>query len=115
LKFSEKGRQPVINISCRKLNAGEFVPHSEPYKYISHYEIIFTDNGIGFEQEYAEQIFMIFQRLHEQYTYAGSGIGLALCRKIVNNHHGSISAKGQKDKGSSFSIILPEKQVPGKI
>jgi PAS domain S-box-containing protein len=114
LKFSEKGRPPVIDISCRKLPADKITPHSEAYRHIPHYEIIFTDNGIGFEQEYAEQIFMIFQRLHEQYTYSGSGIGLALCRKIVNNHHGSICAKGQKEKGASFCIILPERQVPVK-
>ena len=114
LKFSEKGRPPVINISCRKLHQEEIIPHSELYRHIQHFEITFADNGIGFEQEYAEQIFMIFQRLHEQYTYAGSGIGLALCRKIVSNHHGSICAKGQKDVGSSFCIILPQIQVPVK-
>lgn len=115
LKFSTENRPPVITISCKKLEEVQTVPYPEIYKDIPHYEIVVTDNGIGFEPEYAEQIFMIFQRLHDQYTFAGSGIGLALCRKIVINHHGKIYAKGTKDEGCSFHVILPEKQVYNKV
>ena len=111
LKFSSKHRPPNITISCRKLEELETASYSDQYKNIPHYEIVIKDNGIGFEAEYAEQIFMIFQRLHDQYTFAGSGIGLALCRKIVVNHHGKIHAEGMKGKGSSFHVILPERQV----
>jgi light-regulated signal transduction histidine kinase (bacteriophytochrome) len=77
---------------------------------VVHYEISFSDNGIGFEQEYADQIFLIFQRLHGQSFYPGSGIGLAICRKIVLNHHGKIYAKASRETGACFYMILPETQ-----
>ena len=70
-------------------------------------EIKFTDNGIGFESKYSEQIFTIFQRLHGKQSYSGTGIGLALCRKIVENHHGLITAEAELGVGATFTIILP--------
>ncbi len=75
-----------------------------------HLEIVFRDNGIGFEQEYADQIFQIFQRLHGRSEYTGSGVGLAICKKVVENHHGTISAQGELDKGATFTILLPIEQ-----
>ena len=69
--------------------------------------IQFSDNGIGFDPQYSERIFAIFQRLHSKQTYSGTGIGLALCRKIVENHGGIIFAKGDPGKGAIFTIILP--------
>lgn len=72
-------------------------------------ELIFSDNGIGFAPEYAEQIFVIFQRLNEKKKYPGTGIGLALCKRIVANHNGFIFAESLKD-GSSFHVILPVNQ-----
>lgn len=70
-------------------------------------ELIFKDNGIGFEQEYAEQIFDIFQRLNSNHQYSGTGIGLALCKKIVENHKGYITAESEPNKGSTFKVYLP--------
>jgi PAS domain S-box-containing protein len=67
----------------------------------------FQDNGIGFEQEFSEQIFNIFQRLHGKNTYSGTGIGLALCKKIVENHNGVIYAQSNPGEGSVFTIFLP--------
>jgi signal transduction histidine kinase len=72
-----------------------------------YYEIKITDNGIGFNQDYADKIFTIFQRLNERSIYGGYGIGLALCRKIVLNHNGIIYAEGSPGKGASFSFVLP--------
>ncbi len=80
------------------------VSEVEPQSYI---EIIFKDNGIGFEQQYADKIFTIFQRLHDNQTFIGTGIGLALAKKILENHHGEIFANAKENKGASFHIILP--------
>lgn len=70
------------------------------------------DNGIGFDQAYAERIFLIFQRLHGISEYSGTGIGLAICKKIVDSHNGYIQAYGEPNKGATFVIILPLKQKP---
>ena len=109
LKFTRPGVSPVINITSRMLSkeeAGERI-----YRPGSPYcEIIFSDNGIGFNQDFAERIFKIFQRLNGRQEYEGTGIGLALCRKIVLLHHGEIFADSQEDQGTTVHIILPVKQ-----
>jgi light-regulated signal transduction histidine kinase (bacteriophytochrome) len=74
-----------------------------------YYKISLRDNGIGFDKVYADKIFQIFQRLHGKSEYAGSGIGLAICRKIADNHKGLIFAESEPGKGSLFTIILPNK------
>lgn len=73
----------------------------------NYYKIVFSDNGIGFDQENAEKIFNIFERLHQQSAYSGTGIGLAICKKIVENHNGFIYATSELQKGSIFYIYLP--------
>ena len=74
-----------------------------------YYKITFRDNGIGFKQEYAERIFGLFNRLHNKDEYIGTGIGLSICKKIVENHHGFIFAEGKPDIGSEFTVYLPDK------
>ena len=69
--------------------------------------ILIEDNGIGFEQKYAEEIFGMFKRLHHNKDYEGTGIGLALCKKIVEQHNGFISARSSLDQGSTFIVSLP--------
>lgn len=76
------------------------------------YQITISDNGIGFSQEYAEKIFTPFQRLHGRTEYKGTGIGLAICRRIVERHRGEISALSELGQGATFSIILPEQATP---
>ena len=79
---------------------------------MKYYKITVEDNGIGFEQEYVKKIFILFNRLHNKDEYAGTGIGLAICKKIVENHKGFIFAKGVLNQGATFIIYLPEKHPP---
>ena len=72
-----------------------------------YHKITFTDNGIGFEQKYADQIFQLFSRLHNKKDYSGTGVGLSICKKIVDNHQGFIFAKGEINVGATFTIYLP--------
>jgi PAS domain S-box-containing protein len=113
LKFIKPGVDPVINISAVKMSRAEVKAAPALDLNVPYYKISFEDNGIGFEQEYAEQIFNIFQRLHLKSAYEGTGIGLALCKKIAQNHHGDIYAESKKNKGAAFNIILPEVQAIG--
>lgn len=109
IKFRQPSVAPVITVDCSALSeqeAGILVPGNLK----KYYRIRITDNGIGFEQEYAEKIFQIFQRLHGKAEYPGSGIGLAICKKIVDYHNGIIYARGELGKGATISIVLPEKQ-----
>ena len=76
----------------------------------NYYHITVSDNGIGFEKQYADHIFEIFKRLHVRTEYKGSGIGLALCKRIVTNHKGYIFAESTPGKGSLFHVFLPVKE-----
>ncbi len=110
IKFRKKGLRPMIRISYREVPAAAY-PQFPKINGGSYIEIVVEDNGIGFEQEFSEKIFQIFQRLNARSEYNGSGIGLAICKKIVENHHGTIFAKGQPGVGSSFTVLLPKKQT----
>ena len=76
-------------------------------------ELIVQDNGIGFEEEYSEKIFAVFQRLHGRDQYEGTGVGLAVCRRIVDRHHGTIVARSKLDQGATFTVTLPVRQAKG--
>ncbi len=104
LKFcSEK---PVIKITCEEL-AGDELPPNIPLPQDKIYVVLhFADNGIGFEQVYASQIFTIFQRLNNRSQYSGTGIGLAICKKIAENHEGFITAESEPGQGSTFHVYL---------
>lgn len=111
LKFTAPEVAPRIAIASRPISGAELERFiSRPFPFSNYHHITVSDNGIGFETQYNEQIFEVFKRLHGRDMYPGSGIGLALCRRIAANHHGALYAESQMGKGSTFHIILPEKQ-----
>jgi PAS domain S-box-containing protein len=109
IKFRKPALAPVIKITTSKITKSEKEEHHLPVDK-EFFKIQVNDNGIGFEEEYADRIFQIFQRLHGKSEYPGSGIGLAICKKIVDNHNGIMYAESKPGFGATFVIILPEKQ-----
>lgn len=107
LKFSRHSTPPVIKITHTFLTTPE--ADSLNLKKADQYlQIELSDNGIGFDNAYMDKIFAVFQRLHHRDTYEGTGIGLAICKKIVENHGGLIFASGIPNGGAKFSIIIPQ-------
>ncbi|MGV3658250.1 MAG: PAS domain-containing sensor histidine kinase, partial [Chitinophagaceae bacterium] len=106
LKFVKPDVQPQITIKHTFLQPEE-TESLQLKKAGSYLRLQFTDNGIGFDEEYAGKIFAIFQRLHGRSEYEGTGIGLAICKKIVEHHGGIIYASAQEQQGATFTIILP--------
>ena len=109
LKFSIPGQKPHITISC------DFVKYDESSSLdfnlnTDHHHISIIDNGIGFEPQYKDKIFDIFQRLNDRKEYSGTGIGLTIARKIVENHNGIITGTGKLNHGAQFDIYLPCEQ-----
>jgi len=106
LKFSQKDRIPEITIAAEISKGGDIdIEGAQPDEY--YCILSFKDNGIGFEQKYVDQIFMIFKRLHTFDEIEGTGIGLSICKKIVEQHNGFISATGIINQGSTFKVFLP--------
>ncbi len=103
IKYRREDVQPEIRIAATTVWAEE--ENGEKRKI---HCITVSDNGIGFEQQFSDNIFKLFQRLHGRHEYSGTGIGLAICKKIVENHKGNITAKSEPGKGSTFIIELPD-------
>ncbi|MBD2774486.1 response regulator [Iningainema tapete] len=98
LKFHRKQEPPMVKISSKSMKGDDGAELCQ---------IIVEDNGIGFDEKYLDRIFNVFQRLHSRTEYDGTGIGLAICRKIVERHHGNITASSTPEKGARFMITLP--------
>lgn len=96
LKFHQENTPPIVKVT-----------YVSSKKRKDFAEITVSDNGIGFDEKYADRIFGVFQRLHGRGSYEGTGIGLAVCRKIVEQYNGTILAESQPGKGSKFTINLP--------
>lgn len=105
LKFSRTDVKPEINVTC-KIVEGASIPGG---KHLPYFHIAIADNGIGFEPEHKHKIFEVFHRLHGRSEYEGTGIGLAICKKIVDNHGGIINAESTPSNGATFNIYLPKK------
>lgn len=109
IKFRKKGVEPVIQIESKKLYESDHSVASSLHGRKCH-KVSISDNGIGFDPKYAEEIFMVFKRLNSYHEYEGTGVGLSICKKIIEKHNGSIIAYSEQGKGSTFSFVLPEKQ-----
>ena len=109
LKFQRPGVRPEVVISSKiRVVEDQVIPGALPGDNVC--QIFVQDNGIGFDEKYAERIFTVFQRLHSRSEYEGTGIGLAVCRKIMERHGGVITAKSAEGEGATFIVTLPVKQ-----
>lgn len=106
IKYSDPETSTRILIKSEKVNKDQ-IPEDFVKSSKNYHKITFVDNGIGFANENSKKIFEVFQRLHQKNEYSGTGIGLAICKKIVENHHGFIHAMSELGKGSAFIIYLP--------
>jgi signal transduction histidine kinase len=108
LKYIRPGLNPRIEIMYKQI-IGSDVVYEIPLESLSqrYHFIEISDNGIGFEQVHAEQLFKIFTRLHRKEDYKGSGVGLSIVRKVIENHNGFVWATSEPNAGSSFKFILP--------
>ena len=108
LKYSKPEVDPIISIECEKVKSKKYIFLNKNSTQ-TYFKITISDNGLGFEEEYSEAIFTLFYRLHNNSDYPGTGIGLAICKKIVENHQGFITAEGKLNEGTKFSIFFPLK------
>jgi signal transduction histidine kinase len=107
IKYKHPDRDVCIQIKTELVKGSEInEPGAEQFRKYQKISVI--DNGIGFNQQYAEKVFNIFQRLNNLPSAKGSGIGLAICKRIVQNHHGFIKASGIEKKGARFDIYIPK-------
>lgn len=113
LKFSRQDQAghpttPHITIRSRRIADSDLPDSVKPTRLVPFYERIeIHDNGVGFDEKYLDRIFQVFQRLHGKNEFAGTGIGLAICQKVVDNHGGVITATSKPGKGATFSVYLP--------
>jgi signal transduction histidine kinase len=112
VKYSRKNVQQVIRVSSDPASGNAGIGDKE--KDAKYCRIFIEDKGIGFDQKYAKEIFDMFRRLHPSAEFEGTGIGLALCKKIIEKHHGFISARSKKGEGATFIISLPSEQFVEK-
>ena len=106
LKFQPPGQTPMIAVTCQLADPAE-LPAELPDRR-TYWRIDVRDNGIGFQQQYTDRIFEVFQRLHGKSKYAGTGVGLAVCRRVAETHGGAICATSHPNEGATFSVYLPK-------
>lgn len=113
LKFQAPGAQPVVKINAELIQS-PLATEADPKPDEEICQLTIQDNGIGFDEKYSDKIFAMFQRLHGRNEYEGTGVGLAVCRRITDRHGGTIRAQSEPGKGASFIVTLPVRQVVRK-
>jgi len=108
IKFRKPSTDLVIDVKAEKMNPLDLSKFTKNGQGKNYYKITVQDNGIGFDDKYAEDIFRVFKRLHSYQEFEGTGVGLSICKKIVEKHNGFIKAESKIDNGSTFIIGLPE-------
>ena len=111
LKFSNEKIQPVIEITSQQVNYPELQVQSEVNSTTSFFEVKIKDNGIGFDPQYAGKIFKTFTRLNSRLDFEGTGIGLSICKNIIDRHKGFIKAEGKEGEGATFTMLFPNNAV----
>jgi signal transduction histidine kinase len=111
IKFRKPAIDLVIDVKAEKMNSVDLSKFTSYTAGKNYYKITVQDNGIGFDDKYAEDIFRVFKRLHSYQEFEGTGVGLSICKKIVEKHNGFIKAESKIDNGSTFVIGLPEMQM----
>lgn len=115
LKFRRPSVRPHIRLSTSEVSSADLPDHVNPsVQDPTYFCISVSDNGIGFEEKYVDRIFQVFQRLHGHNEFAGTGIGLAICQKVVTNHGGAISGQSRVGHGATFSVYLPVRLILAK-
>ncbi|GAB4044381.1 sensor histidine kinase [Spirosoma jeollabukense] len=108
LKFRQADTPPLIQVWAQPVKSVDLPAGVKPSRVaVEYHRIDVVDNGVGFEEKYLDRIFQVFQRLHGKNEFAGTGIGLAICEKVVTNHGGAITATSQLGQGATFSVYLP--------
>ncbi|MEF9437213.1 MAG: ATP-binding protein, partial [Candidatus Mariimomonas ferrooxydans] len=112
LKFHQKDKSPIVKVNAQKVK-DEYLDRHGAFSSDKLCQITVEDNGIGLEEKYVDHIFGVFQRLHTRNEYKGTGIGLSICRKIIERHRGHITVRSKPGQGTIFTIILPVEQAAG--
>lgn len=105
LKFARTDLTPVVTVKSKILSEEELSEGLDPHR--NYLELQVRDNGVGFDPRHADKIFTLFQRLHDRRQFPGTGIGLALCKKVVQRHGGLIRAEASPGAGAAFFVVLP--------
>jgi signal transduction histidine kinase len=108
IKFVEPAQKPCIQVRYAHRSVNELPDDVRPTAIVPFYhQINVTDNGIGFDSKYLDRIFQVFQRLNNRKDYPGTGVGLAICRRVIENHGGGLTADSQPGQGTTFCVYLP--------
>jgi PAS domain S-box-containing protein len=110
IKFRKQDHKPIIHVGVKKLSIKQVQSFKDLNHALTYYDIFVKDNGIGFDEKYSTQIFEIFKRLNTRSKFSGTGIGLAVCRKIAGTYQGLIYSTSVEGEGSVFHVLLPSKQ-----
>jgi len=111
LKFSHRDAAPLIQIYSETVFGAQVPEAGEKYYKNIYHRIHVRDNGIGFDAKYAEDIFVVFKRLHSYHEFEGTGIGLSICKKIIDRHNGFITAISKPNDGATFTVTFPGRGI----